>query len=315
MPVLNDAQLRALAELGWLVIRGRRASDFVEVEPLIAAIDEALTESRIAKVHGRFVVPGRARVLARAKQSEIKVGAWLPEAVRGPIADALGEPAPLPKKAVEQMVGSEKVRDEVRSMLQDAISGFIKRALGNEDEKGGGGGLRGALGRGALGFAAAGKGLLGGLGDQMQKQLQDKVRDFVDGSVATMQARIVDKLTSEETAKMLGKRRRAFFLETLERTEAQIAKTVEQQQPERLDPLVPKIVAHNAARAELREVVIAESKAVLAELSTQTLGELVDELGLDAHVRAWIDRHAVSLMAEIAARPEFAEWWKGVVGG
>ena len=53
---------------------------------------------------------------------------------------------------------------------------------------------------------------------------------------------------------------------------------------EALDAMVPALVAHNLARAEVRAALREEVAAAVAELSTQTVGELLDELGLRAAV-------------------------------
>src|SRR5256885_1084089 len=87
-------------------------------------------------------------------------------------------------------------------------------------------------------------------------------------------------LVSEETARLLGKRRRALFLDVLKRRESEAARLLERLPWMAIDALVPSLVTHNLARPELRAAVGEELGAVLAELSKQTIGELLDDLGL-----------------------------------
>ena len=106
------------------------------------------------------------------------------------------------------------------------------------------------------------------------------MRDFVDGGVTMLQERVAQRLTSEDTARMLGKRRRAIFRDVLAQPESEVARFVRKTPWEALEAMVPALVAHNLARAEVRAALRAELEAVVGELSTQTLGELLDELGL-----------------------------------
>jgi hypothetical protein len=211
-------------------------------------------------------------------------------------------------------VASERVRDEVKSMLHDTLTGFVSKAtagLGEATPQA----VGGAIGRLTKNFAAAGKGLLGGLGDTIQKQLQERVRDFVDGSVSAIQRRIADKLTSDETSAQMGKRRKDAFLKALAWDEAKIARWLEKQQDDRVDAMIPAIVQHNAARVELREAVKGEVAAVLAELETQTLGELLDELGLRAWAREGSARAGVPVLRGFFATEGFGAWWQASVPG
>jgi hypothetical protein len=74
-------------------------------------------------------------------------------------------------------------------------------------------------------------------------------------------------------------------------------------------------VQHNAARVELREAVKGEVAAVLAELETQTLGELLDELGLRAWAREGSARAGVPVLRGFFATEGFGAWWQASVPG
>ena len=313
-PTFSDEQLRDLSYQAFDFLCQRRVSDFVSTDQIVEAIDKGCEPERVKRFQERFVEPQRTRLVERARKSTVKLGAWLPDGARDEIAAMLGEPAPLPRRWVEDAVASERVREEVKAMLHDTLTGFVSKAtagLGEATPPA----VGGAIGRFTKNFAAAGKGLLGGLGDTIQKQLQEKVRDFVDGSVAAIQRRIADKLTSEETSAQLGKRRRDAFLKALAWDEAKVARWMEQQPHGRIAALAPSIVQHNAARAELREAVRDEVAAVLAELEKQTLGELLDELGLRGWAREGSAKAGVPLLRGFFATEGFGAWWSQSVPG
>ena len=197
------------------------------------------------------------------------------------------------------MVADEHVRDSARAMMQETLSSFIAKAFAVTP---GGRGLRGVIGFGAR---AAG-GLFGGIGEEIQRQLQERVRDFVDGGVGMMQKSVAQRLTSADTARLLGKRRRAGFLALIAEPESQIARFTKKTPWEALDAMLPALVAHNLARAEVRAALREEVAAAAAELSTQTIGELLDELGLRGAVAEAVRAHGLPLARTFLQSPEFA---------
>lgn len=296
---MDDAALTRFLDAAFAFACTRRVSDFVEVDKLIALVDAAAEPSRVARLVARFAAPGRVRVLDRLRASSLALGVWLPDPVRDALAALLGQPAPIPRALVDKVVADEHVRDQARAMLQEALQSFIHKAFSVTP---GGRGLRGVIG---LGARAAG-GLFGGIGEEIQRQLEERVRDFVDGGVGMMQKSVAQRLTSQDTARLLGKRRRAMFLELLAQPESQLERFVKKTPWDALEAMIPAVIAHNLGRAELRAAMRDEVAAVVAELSTQTIGELLDELGLRAHVLEWVHAHGLALAREFLASSEFS---------
>lgn len=295
---MDDAALTRFLDSAFAFVCTRRVAEFVDVDRLLAAADAAGEPSRVARMVARFVAPARARVLDRLRASSLPLGVWLPDPVRDAVAAMLGKPAPIPPALVDKLVADERVRDSARAMLQEALSSFIAKAFSVTP---GGRGLRGAIG---LGARAAG-GLFGGIGEGIQRQLEERVRDFVDSGVAMMQQRVAQKLTSDDTARLLGKRRRALFLQLLEQPESQIPRVVRKTPWDLLDAMLPALIAHNLGRAELRAAVRDELAAVIDAMSTQTIGELLDELGLRAQAAEAVRLHGLPLARAFLASPEY----------
>jgi len=311
---LDDAALAKLLDLSFDFLCTRKLDELVDPERVMAAIDDIVTEPRAAAYHRRITVPMRERLLERAKNSTVLLGAWLPAEAKDRIAELLGRPEPIPQKWIDSAVSSEAVRDQIREALRESISNFIKNAGSSLSGGGGGGGgaggaLLGAFGMGARAFGAAGKAVLGGFGDELQKQMQDRVKDFVDGAVGGVQDRIAKKLADPKTAEEIGKRRKKGFLKMLERTEAEAGKLFAKGPHAEIDKLTPSIVVHNAQRKELRAAIKEEVSAVVTELSTQTIGELLDEVGAREILRASLHAQVLPLMKAAVATPAFGAWW------
>ncbi len=296
---MDDLALTRFLDAAFAFVCQRRVAEFVDVDRLLAAVDTAAEPSRVARLVARFGAPARARVLERLRASSLPLGVWLPDPVRDALVAMLGQPAPIPRALVDKVVADEHVRDSARAMLQEALSSFIHKAFSVTP---GGRGLRGMIGFGAR---AAG-GLFGGIGGEIQRHLEERVRDFVDGGVTMLQQRVAQKLTSEDTARQLGKRRRAVFRDMLSHPESEIARFVRKTPWDALEAMVPAIVTHNLGRAELRAALRAEIVAVVEELSRQTVGELLDELGLRAQMSEAVRAHGLPLARAFVASPEFA---------
>lgn len=310
IPSFDDAALLALCDLGFEHLCARPFGEIVDADQVMAAIDATHDPAVVTRVLARWVSPGRTRLLARAAESALTLGVWLPEPLKDTLAERLGRPAPIPQKLIDEVVASEGVRDAVREMLREQLQSFVARvggggSSGSNAPAGGGGGLRGAIGLGARAFGAAGKSLLGGLAEQ----LQDKVREFVDGSVEALQQRIAARLADPATAEALGKRRKKAFLKFLETKESKAAATLRNAPHDEIVGYVPTVVAHNLARKELREAVRAEVEAVLADLGKNTVGEVLDELGLRTLAREAMRTQGLRLAKSFATSPEVAAWW------
>ena len=305
MADFDDETLREFLNLCFDAVCARPMSDFVDPDRLLAGLDRTLTSENFAHWQARLLNPLRSRLIERAKQSGVLVGAWLPRDVSDTLADLLGAPVHLPRRVIDEAVASEQVRDSVRTMLNDTLTNFLKG-------DGGGGGIGAAVGWGARAVGAAGRGLLGGIGDGIQRALQDRVRDFVDGSVSLMQKRIADKLSSDDTARAIGRRRRAAFVGALRKSEADVAEGVRRMPFDRVDSMVPRIVAHNLARVELREVIVAETRAVLEEISRESVGAVLAQAGIRELARSALHAHGLPVARQLVQSTEFAAWWAKV---
>src|SRR5438552_19091519 len=97
---------------------------------------------------------------------------------------------------------------------------------------------------------AAGRGLFGGIGEEIQRQIEERLKELVDSGVSLLQHRVAQKLASDETAQQLGRRRRRMFLDLLKQPESELAHTVERTPHAVIEAMIPPIVMHNLGREE-----------------------------------------------------------------
>lgn len=307
MAHLDDALLTELIDLTFDHACARPFGELVDVTKALPMLDALTEPERAARWQKRLLHPARARLIERASKSAVLVGAWLPTDVAERMRNRLGTPRPIPKKWIDEAVGNERVREAVRSMLSEALTSFVQKASSTltDNKAAGSGGLRGALGWGAKAAGA----VIGGIGEEVQQRLQDRVRDYVDIAVGTVQTRIAERLRSEETARSIGRRRLALYEKALKTPESEAARTLEKTPWSELDADGPRVVAHNIARTEVREAIRAELDAALQELGNDTLGALLDDLGLRALVREAVHHAALPGLRALVQTDGFDAWW------
>lgn len=289
-----DADLLSLLDDSFARLCAQPVGAFLDPESALAALDLLGDPERVAGFNERVMVPLRDRLLDRAAKSGVKLRDWLPDEAAARIVERAGRPRPLPPKMVDELVASERVRDGVKATLTEALTSFVQKAsAGGGAAAVGGGMLRGAL---SFGAKAAGK-MLGGVGEEIQRQLMDRVGDFVDGAMSNVQQRIAERLKSDETSKALGKRWGAGVAKALEGTEANGAKRLRRVAWAEVDAMAPAVVAHNAQRAALRATIAEELVAVGADLAGETVGSLLDAAGLREMAHAQWRRIGSAMMA------------------
>lgn len=297
---MDDATLLRLLDAAFDFVCERRVNEILDPEWLMTALDRATEPPRLSRWLEHLGAPAGARALARLRSSSLPLGDWLPPPVREALAELLGRPMPLPRPLVDQVLADEHLRESARAMLQETMSSFVDKAFAAAP---GGRGLRGMIG---LGAKAAG-GLFGGLGEELQRQLQGRVRDFVDGRMTVLQGRVAEELVSVETARMLGRRRRELFSKLLRRPESDAARLADRLPGRALLAMLPAIVQHNLAREAVRRALREELAAALDTLARQPIGALFDELGLRELVRQRLQAQGLPWLRAFLASTELLQ--------
>lgn len=290
---MTDAEILEFLDDVFIFSCGRRIGDAVDTERVMVGIDAALRLDRVARFHQRFVVPARTRLLDQATKSQLPLARWLPAPVTDVLKAALGQPVKIPRWVIDEIVTSEAVRDEVRDLLEETLTELIRKAFTA--------GTVGVFGWGARAAGAATRGILGGVGDELRRGLEDRMRELLGGAVAMAQKRIARKLAAKETARDLGKRRQRAFKQLLKKTEAEVARLAAEVPFPVIDAATAPVVRHNLDRDEVRAALRGEIAAVLAELERQTVGELLDEYGLRELVQTTVRERGAPLVREFLA--------------
>jgi len=271
----------------------RRLRELVDDELISDAMDALAAPGRAAEVMTRLVAPLRQGVLARQRGdlASSPLSEAIPAGVLELVIALLPSLPPPPRELVERAIGSPEVRAEVRRLLEETVGELMSRVTGSR-------GPRGVIGWGARAASAAGRGLFGALGGD----LESKLGDAVDFGVSFAQKRIVELIASPESARRVGKELAHLAPRLVEVKEAEIARMLERVKWPLIDGLIASLLSHNATRPRVRAIVLAEHAALVERLSETTIGELLERFGLRAPLRAFTGRQGGRVVEQIAAR-------------
>lgn len=277
---------------------------FVDPEQLLGYLDRLLKESVTGKVMSQHVRPFLDRELKRTAKRNDRIDDWLTEEAAEEIRALAARPLKLDRRFLEGLVKQEAVRHMLRSIVQETLEHFIDNIKSEKS-----GGLFGALGRGAMGFAnSVNKGPFRKLGGQIEAQLTRAVSTFIQGSMSLMLDRLVLILSSPEMASLMGKLKERGFEESRKLKTRHLFKTIHRLPLDALLSIVPDLLAYNLKRDEVREIIVEEVREMLKIEGRKSIAELITETGRIEPWREDVIAIAAPLLNEISTSEGFLDW-------
>lgn len=305
----------------------REVVDLSEVHRI--ALD-ALTAENVERMVERHVEPGIDRYGALAKETGETVGGLVPEDSVDEIRSILGN-SKLPRaKWAEGIVDPALMRRLFAPVWTHLLVNFAKRMpIPGVGLGGGGTGTGSAVGRGIGGVASrlsksvqeraekivdAGRGVMGGLGAELEKRVQAAARDFGEGAQAVWREALRDRLKSEEGRELVALVRQQILEHVLLTKLSDLHEDVDRVPLADILDAVPAIVEHAVRRPFARKLVAQEIAAFLAVEGDRTLKDLLSELGIFDAVHALVCERGDDLLRNVAGSPAFGEWLDQLLG-
>lgn len=279
----TDAVLARLEEGGWerlataLVdhLLCRPVADLLEpsliaqlaVTTLEATVDNAQTERFIREK----LEEARARVPAGTLRPRV------PPEVVTPLARLLARPYQPDRALVRRLLRHEAVERMFKDTLASAIHAFARKLRAPPI---GGGAIKG-LGRLRDSFGEGMREtLLGGLSQELEKQAELKVRDFVDGAIQAIMDELATYLCLPENATRQGAYR-AYILDTLLDTDLQtLSRELDKLDPDATVETARAVLRAVLSRPELKGEIRAGLEALAREAGARTVGQTLAEAGI-----------------------------------
>ncbi len=298
----NESKSAELLDLAFDFVIDQPVDRFITPERVLEHLDRALVEHLTEAAIAQHVRPALDRALARARVRDDRVSDWLTAEAVAELRSVAARPVVLKRAFLEGLVKQDAVSHLVRTLVEETLDRFLQTLKPG----GSGGGMLGAVGRGAVGIASNfGKGLLGGLGAQVESQLKSAASSFIASSMHVMLDRVVTVLAAPETGARLGRMNAQGFDEVLkQKTHKLIASGLQLPVDDLLDT-VPGLIAHNLARPEIREGILEELRALLEIEGRRTLREVLGDAEAVEAWRAEVRSTGAPLLREFVATPGF----------
>jgi hypothetical protein len=203
------------------------------------------------------------------------------------LRELTARPVRLDPTFLQGLVEQEAVRHLLRTVVEDSIHRFVQsfKTLG----------------------PAGGRGLLGKFAAQVETQLQRAAALFVQSSMDQLLKLLARTLSTEDSARRLGRLNRAGFEALLKVESVDLLRAVHRLPLDDLLSLIPHVLLHNVQRAEIRRAILEEAAAVLAVEGTRTLAELLDEESGKAWRQTFVETGA-PLLKEFMRSDQVTEW-------
>jgi hypothetical protein len=301
----DPASAGALAGLAFDFAIDQPISRYVTPEHVLEHIDAALRPAPLERWAKQHLRPSLDRERARARARGDRVGDWLTAEAAAELRSLAARPVHLKKAFLEGLMKQDAVRHMLRGIVQETLDRFVTMLKPG----GSGGGLVGAVGRGAFGLAGSvGKGILGGIGGQIEGQLGKAVTAFLDTSMNFLLDRVVALASSNETAALIGRMNVQGFDEAMKVRTGKLWDGLDQVPVDDLVALIPDLIAHNLSRPEIREGILDEARQALAVEGERTVRALLEDSGSVQMWRGRVVEVGGPLLAEWSATPHFRDW-------
>jgi len=285
-------------------------SRYVAVDSLLPHLDRALAPEQVERVLRVHVRPAFERERVRARTRGDKVGDWLSPAMKAELRALAAKPVPPDRAFLEAFVKQDAVQHLLRSIIQETLERFLHALKsGGEQAAGGVGGLVGAMGRGAFGMAnSLSKGLLGGLGAQVEQQLKQAANTFIANSMNLMMERLVVILVAPETAQRGARMVAAGFDKLLELRTSTVLDRADRLPQDALWAAASGLLAHNLARPEVRAGLLEEARHALELEGARSVADLLEEAGALEAWRAEFVGTFGPWLNDLSKDPAFKAW-------
>ncbi len=324
MARLREPDSAALNELVELLIEAalaRPAASAIDRDRIVAVTIAVVDADRVERALAELVRPAWDRQRALIEKRGDRVQDWMPEGARPLLEDVLAG-ARRPRGAyTSELVRSADVRELLAPILQETLLSFARKLpiVGGASEAEGPARAAGKLfgmaaqlahnaGERAGKLADIGRGVLGGIGGEMEKRIGAAAREFSQGAFEPLEAAFVARLRSEEGQEILTRMRQRVVDALVAAKASEVAADLDSLPREALDRLVARSIAFGVARPELAEMLRAEIDAFLAKHAGLNVGQLLDAWSL-REVAVTEARRELRAIATLAIADASADAW------
>ena len=284
------------------------------------AIDHLLAQPMSTLINAPSLARQIVATLRQAAQSE-ETDAWLrtqiealqsqepggtmrmhlPEEVLAPIHTAVTHPFTPSRPIVGKLVEHGAVEGLLRELLVGALQGFTKKLRPSS-----GGGERATSRLRSL--KRVSEGMLGGLGAEIERQAEQKAKEFVDSILSSVVAQAADDLCDPAKAESYGRFRGHLLDQLLDTPLAELNVEARKIDPDTWVNTASAIATALAGRKDLETEVVTIIDFALSTVGDQTAADLLDDAGIADAWRQEVETSVNALAIDFVKTPEFSTW-------
>lgn len=296
--------LDALVELGLDHLLARPMAELIDPHWLAKAIGDGIRASARSPQFESWVATRVEQALGRADALTGTLGDKLPVTLLGPLEHALGRPYQPDRELVRGLLDHPSTREILREILQANVLEFGKRmraVMTDATSLPLGGGL-------ASRIAGVAKGMASAVGGELERQLEPKVRSYVDDALGVAVEMLVDRVSSEEFAPEFASWRvdvlHAFMTQPVNRLVAERHKYP----PQDFAADAAAILRALAAWRGLTDQLETALDDLLRQQGDVSAREFLDGSGLEAAWRPQLQQALGDMAREVVQTDAFAAW-------
>jgi hypothetical protein len=229
-----------------------------------------------------------------------------PAEVVAPICAAIAHPVTPDREMVGRILEHGAVENLLRDLLVSALQGFaakLRPSIPGSER------THSRLGR----LKRASEGMLGGLGAEIERQAEQKAKDFVDSILSSVVAQAADNLCDPSKAEGYGRFRGHLFDQFLDTPITDLNRELAKIDPDTLVSTASAIMRALASRTELEAEVTELIVLGLSQIGDQTAGDLLAEAGVGDAWRPELETRLTTLARGFTATPAFEDWLSAVL--
>ena len=304
----DPAHVEALVDLALDAVLATPARALIDAEALAGPLAAGLRASAASPGLTPWIERAVREALGRVQAHERPLREALPPALPGALANAARRPFTPGRELVRAALNHATMRAMVRSVLQATLMDFAKKVWSAVPDTSWipGAGLRSKL----VGVA---KGVASAVGSD--SMLEEKVRSFVDGALASAIEMVVEQASDPRYAKEMAQWRADVVPALLAQPQARLVAEVRKVAPEGVAADAAAIVGAFAAWEGLEAAIAARLGEAAELVGEQSVGEVLAGSGL---VEAWrpLARERLAAQARaIVAGEAFAGWLARLCAG
>lgn len=301
--------LESLVEMGLDHVLARPIAELIDHQWLAKAVSDGIRASARSSEFERWVETRVEQALARVDALEGVLGDKLPVTVLGPLEQALGRPYQPDSELVRTLLDHPSMRTIIREILQANLLEFGKRMRSMMPDPSAmsamsklpGGGLASRL-------AGVAKGMASAVGGELERQLEPKVKIFVDDILGVTVDMMVERISSDAFVPEFVSWRIDVLHSLLAQPIDRLVAERHKYPPKDFAADVTAILQALAAWRGLGDQIAEMLTELIREHGQVSAREFLDGSGLEDAWRPALQRALSEQVRDFVATEEFAGW-------